>query len=247
MTSHAVLSKHIPRRPAVPATWLAAVAAEASGLLAHWPMFEPTGTTMFDYSGNNRNGTYEIVNQGAATLLSDGSGALSTDFPGTGGSGTGQCRTPNAAWMDISALTIVQWIRPDTVAAGTRSIHVIDDGGTNATFKYRATVVAAVPNFSWQKTVLGTYDGVSGGSLVAGTIYCLAFIHTGSGARILVDGVQVASGGTSAMAMGRTGTMRWGAMSNFDRFDGRMGPSAMWNRDIGNAACLTLSNAGRGI
>jgi hypothetical protein len=180
---------------------------------------EASGTTMFDISGNGRNGVYSGTYTLGVAGLVDGDPATCVDFIG----GRGTVTSPSA-WLNASALiTVVARITTDSLTS-TRTIARHDDDASPLSecgfgFRLNAGKVEAftVPAGGGALTIVTDPT-----ALTVGQEYTVAMVHDGSTLRIFKDGVQVASAAQTGRWTGSTQVLRVGSAGVGQTFDGKM-------------------------
>jgi len=114
---------------ATPPTYFESVMND--GPTGYWRLGEPSGTTMEDSSGSNRDGTYVGgIALGTAGLIVDDNNTAAT-FNGTDSYGSLAAN----AWMEMATLTVEAII--SSTQTGNKAIMDRDNSLSNRTFQYR--------------------------------------------------------------------------------------------------------------
>lgn len=159
----------------------AAVLADSP--LAYWRLGESSGTTMVDSSGNGRDGTYAGGYTLGATGLLTGDADTCVDFT------NGEGRVADAAWMDVTSITVDCVVNLDAV---NEEMLVERDsqgvGSDSRVFQFR--VANGFLEFIYFTQSWGSNLARGSTTLQAGITYHLAATYDGTTARVYVDGVQ---------------------------------------------------------
>lgn len=192
----------------VAATSNLAVEIAADSPIAHWRLDETSGTTAADSSGNGRNGTYtNSPTVGAASLLSDGSGAAMGVAINSG-----QCATiASAAWMNVSTITVEALIK---YAAATTEDGIVSRwtaAGLDWTlWRDSAGKISAKLSIASGATITLTGTVVA----AANTLYHVVLTFDGTTLKLYVNGSLDAS-----TATGGSGIWSGGAPIEIARYD----------------------------
>lgn len=209
--------------PAPPATSAYPPEVQADSPLAYYRLGETSGTTAVDSSGNTgRDGTYSGgVTLGAPGLLYGGTNT-SVDFDGS----TGYAQVADAAWMNVSSITVEARIRPDVVS-DVRSVVDRDSSG-NRVFQFRINA-GKLEAIAWNTSgVLHSIVGAT--ALTAGTEYTVTMVWDQAGAVLKVfvngalDGSVAVTGSLETVAISpiTIGAGRAGGAGVTQFFDGRI-------------------------
>jgi hypothetical protein len=163
----------------------------ADSPLAYYRLGEASGTTMTDSSGNGRDGTYpDAPTLGVSGLLT-GDADTAANFNGTSDYGN----IADAAWLEVTTITVEAWIKPDQVSA---LVDVVSHDGGNETngrmWILRTTTGGKAEFVVWTAADQSSARVITGTTtLVVGSTYHLAGTYDGTTARLYVNGAQESS------------------------------------------------------
>lgn len=151
--------------------------------LVYWRLGEASGTTAADASGNSRAGTYSgTYTLGQPSLVPTDLTDTSVDFS------NGQVTIANAAWMNVSNMSVFARVRPDSVTGAHTIVGRNSAAGTNICFNLRTNgnkaevLLSLAPSGS-----ANTLTGVT--VLSTGTEYTIAATYDGTTLKLFVNGV----------------------------------------------------------
>lgn len=190
--------------------------------LAYYKLSEASGTTMTDFSGNARNGTYSnspTLGQSGPLLSASDTAAL---FNGT----TQYGQIAYAAWMNsLAALTIEAWVK-STSTGGT----VFGRGGSQS--NYRIGLSTGKAFVEVRTTTSNLLVGTT--TINDGNWHYIAGRWTGSTLIVEVDGAQdntpIATSGGLSVA---TNPLNVGQRNSDSFLAGTIGQCALYGTNIG--------------
>lgn len=158
----------------------------ADAPLFYWRLGESSGTVAADASGNGRTGTYVgSPTLSIASLLPGATENTAVDF----NSSSKYVQIADAAWMDVSVVTIEAWVKTSSV--GTNQVILSRHTGSgNDAYFVRADVTTGY--FSG-----GVYIGgvlklfTSAANICDGITHHIVFTYDGVAAELYVDGLRV--------------------------------------------------------
>jgi hypothetical protein len=216
-----------------------AIEAMADGPILYWKMDEDTGTIAFDYSGNDRDGTYG----GGFTLdlakLASGLSEGVVDFA------NGSVSIADAAWQKPAAFSAELWIVADSASAGAHLFGVYGGGDSSR-------VWALGLNNNGLVGYIGT-DGTLGsistaiGSIANGTVYQVGLDYDGTTYRLIRNGELVASGTKTGVLNSSTAGLTLGNDVNGRNFDGRAQEAVLYNKKLSITRWYQHYLAGTGL
>ena len=218
----------------------------ATGPIAYWPLWEPSGTVITDISGNGRNGAYSGATPPTLGVSGIGDGRTAASFPGATAYGNVYSVGLRDAFNGAVGSMIV-WVKPAAdvwtdgsvdgwfwiaTADGQNAIYV-RKSATNATIEWRVLAgnVGAVRAKAGQSTV---------GWL------CLALTWNGSTYQAYYNGVAegaaVATGTWAGLPA--SNSMNVGASSTVPASvaNGTLAHVALWNRALSPAEVLSFAS-----
>ena len=211
--------------------------------------YPKSGTTIYDLSGNNYDGT--LIN--GPTYTSENGGVLSFD-----GSNDRVELSNTQYWKDnvfgnATNFTIMCWTKCNSFYNWSSMIHK-DNGG----YYSQSEGASLWVNVSGFQAVFG--NGISGNSGAWGNIisystndtsnwYHLAFTGNGSTLRFYVNGNLHASQGQSQRTAGKNITdtpVRFGVRGNYAHYNGKISGSLLYDRELSSTEVLQNYNAQKG-
>lgn len=195
-----------------------------------------------DSSGNGRNGSYlggpDTEVSGLLTADSD----QAVDYLGI----NEYLNVPDAAWQDVTNITLSVIIRPDNVT-GPKAIVSRDDSSdaSNRCFNFRINSSSKLEFEFWDSggTLRGPYASTT--SLSTATIYRIGVTYDGSNVVFYLNGSADGTHAISASMRSVTqaiqiGCRRGGGSNTNDPFNGKMDEFAMWGTALSSADMLAL-------
>lgn len=195
--------------------------------LVYWRLGDASGTTMTDSSGNSRDGTYVNTPTLGATGLISGDSDKGVGFDGA----NDYAHIADAAWMDVTAITVEALIKPATT--GLMSIIDRDNGTTERMFQFRKNASDKLEAIVW-RTSDGPFFLAGATTLTAGGTYHCAMKYDGATStwKLLVNGVVDAS---TALA-GSLKTGAYNVVVGASSSGGTLGGTALFNGTIDEVA-----------
>ncbi len=190
-----------------------------SGLAGHWKLDSVTGSTVYDFSGNDNDG---VLNNGVLQATSSVcwvGGCL--DFDGT----DDYVEVSDDNVLDVSSFTISLWIYPKAWGSSQRFLHknnsyVMWDSGSDIRFTY-------YDGASWNATVLN-YSDVS-----TEQWHHFSYIHDeNSGSTAYVDGKVVSTGGSAEAVNSSGNNLYFGSIAGSNPFDGYLDDVRIYSRAL---------------
>ena len=211
---------------ASPTGYGAAVLAESTGLVAFWPLYEASGATAADVSGNGYTLTYgagATLNQ--TSLVTDGEAKSIQMLSGD----TGNAERADTDALDIGAAgTIMFWYKREAGCTSLAGAYSRDDGsGTDRWLCYFSAGASDVLNVFSNGTNVGA-SGVTNGT------HLFAVTWSGTTIRMYADGNEIYNNTTFVAPTASTAAVIAGHMfrggsnesgCNTDRMQGM----AVWN------------------
>lgn len=207
---------------------------------AYWRLDETVGSTVRDYSGNGRNGTFfGPVTRGVSGLIATDSN-LAAQFV----SSSDDVRIVRASWMDVgNQISVEALIRPTTLGV-TRDIFSL--GNTiNSQSKFLLQVLTTGElTFRVSSSTSGTTATTTTAGLVINTIYHVVGTYDGATAKIYVNGVEKISvaGAFATLNAGTVANMTIGSGANSD-FVGKIDEVAYYGSALSAARVLAHYNS----
>lgn len=198
---------------------IAGIQAGDSGLVAHWRMDEPTGTTLFDSVGNI-NGSY--VN-GPTSIA--GQVGLGRNFVAASGH---HALVPHNAALNNPQYTLAAWVYSNTAATGSVVRKVIDKGGVfTMNWDHNSFPTSCEHNNGgvWRRTGVGPL-------LEAGKWYHLACTYDGSEFIMYVDGQEVSRGSGLPGPPNTSGAVYIASRNAVEFFNGILDDIRIYNRAL---------------
>lgn len=198
--------------------------ASAPGLTAYWPLYETSGTTATDVSGNANDGTVSGATQGMGGIL----GGLSYAFDGVDD------------YIGISPIvsgdasgTVALWARPDFNGGNTGEYRLYDEQGSG-----EFTLLKFSDGFLYAGWNTGSdYRIKTDASVIfsAGEWVHLALCWDSSSTRLYVNGTQTDTGAAPSVAtMSSASIGKKGNVSNV-YYDGRLDDVRTYNTALSAA------------
>ncbi len=203
-----------------------------SGLLVYWRLGEASGTSAADSSGNSRTGTYAggIAYSQASLIESDRSNT-SVKFNGS----DTQVSIADAAWMDVSHITLAAWIK----TTGTAMRILSRNSAWNIIVGAAGQFIGRVTTSSVETTF------TSQAKINDGKPHFVVMTKDASFVRLFVDGYQVLktahAGNIDAAATDIfVGTQQGGG----GRFNGWIDEVSIWSRALSSGEIRNLWQTG---
>lgn len=205
--------------------------------LVYYRLGEPSGTTMVDSSGNNRNGGYTAPLTLAQTGLQTGDSDKCIDF--SGGRGTYFW----ASWLDVDFFTAEAIFVTDTIA-GQHEIIAHDNIGVGLELAWRVRTNGTAIEGLWQTSSSGVKTVSSGaGAISAGTRYHVALTYDGFNLRLYLNGAQVGVVSQAGVTVKSNQPFYVASLGNgSEPFDGRIDEVAFYGTAL-SAARITAHYA----
>jgi peptidoglycan hydrolase-like protein with peptidoglycan-binding domain len=227
-------------------SWSSEVLADSP--LAWWRLGEASGTAMVDSSGNGRDGVYT----GGITLNQTSLVASDTSNTAADMDTTVQGNVTDAAWMDVSTVTLECWYKPDT-APGAEEILVNRYSSTTnqRTWLLRRSAAGKLALYYYDTG--GTQRVTTGATTLAQNVnHHLAATVDGSGNVVLyVDGVSDATASYGVAPRSAVATnIRVGSYNGGGSLTGANGildEVAFYGSVLSGARILAHYNAGAGL
>lgn len=215
----------------------------ADNPLGYWRHGDPSGTTMTDSSGNGRNGTHPATNMtlGAASLLV-GDADTSADYASTATS-NGISVVADAAWMDVTTMSIEAIINPDTLSGSSYNFIASRDQSSFGPFWFvvhggELELAVWINGLSGPRQVTGVQ------TLTAGNTYHVVGTYDGANVKLYVNGNLDKTEAHAGTLNAGTHPIRIGnwITSNLP-FNGRIDEVAYYGTALSGARVLAHYNA----
>jgi hypothetical protein len=191
---------------------------------------EASGATAFDSSTFGRNFTYNgTVGYSHASLLNSDPDDKAITFDGS----TAYASIPDAAWMDVSQLSLEAWIQTSYVGGNTivMSRH---NGAANFWFLGVSTTTGYLRAAVYIGTVLKSF--VTTANVADGREHHVVFTYDGAHAKLYVDSVRVLKTAQTGSVDTGTSAIRIGAtVAGTEFFNGQIDEAAMYPRALSSA------------
>lgn len=203
----------------------------ADGPLFYWRLGESSGTVAADASGNGRTGTYAgSPTLSTASLLPGATENNAVTFDGT----NDRVTVADAAWMDVSILSVEAWIKT-TATAAYRNIISRDDSGSNKMWQFRVTSSNYLELVLW---VTGPTAAVftTAAIMTDGIAHHCVATYDGVAVEIYVDGIRVLRTAETRTLLTGTRLIEVGSIAESAQFfSGTIDEVAMYGRALSAA------------
>ncbi|HUC31214.1 MAG TPA: LamG domain-containing protein [Candidatus Paceibacterota bacterium] len=213
-----------------------------SSLAGWWTLNEGTGTTAYDSSGSNNNGTWHGTQAGTNGYYSPGIvGAWSGAFYNSGATYINfASQAPLAGLSGIGSYTIITWI-DDTNPTGYRYPISLESAGSQGTEIYENPTPASITCYRGNGSGA---EGVTTGVISSGVWYLYACVYNGSTLSNYLNGVFVTS--TPSTRSITLGNLTFGEESlGGNVFIGQLDSVRIYNRALSAAEIQAIYSARR--
>lgn len=198
----------------------------SSSLIGYWPLHEDSGTTVYDFSGDNNNYSISNASPNYSSILE----TTSWDFDGTGDYGT-----ISSPYSNFSAASVSFWAYPHTASRESVPIGFLE----NNYFAVRSGDGSG----NWYLDINGEGSTVSGPSTNTNNLQFVTATWDGSTAELYVNGSSYGTVSVSSLDNKGEGD-DLGRRSNVDgyedHYDGKLAEVRLYNRALTSSEVQTL-------
>lgn len=206
---------------------------KSASLVGYYPLHEDSGTTAYDFSGNNNDGSISGATVNVAALL----GATGYSFDGTDDTVT----LGNIYGTPENGYSISVWINPDSVTSGNRTWTMAEDASTRWRVIFRKN---GDDLYLYHRPSGGAVSISAANVLSAGSWQHVVATYDGTNATLYLNGSAVA--GPSSLSAPESNTDNWvlgyQASAADEYYDGDMTTVHIYDTELSSSEVTDLYN-----